>query len=165
MESRPEDEIEQVKRAMPRLLIRLDTPLQMTPESWAEGMVHVAKTDPMRLRELTGSLIYHDRRNQVVDSLGRDHPLLVRSSEVEEAVTDEESELAEALEAYTDRRTPSTTRNSTGRSVRSGRTGSLKTNHIEAGLVVEEPPMVPRRVCSNRNSNGFDKRLQPTQPP
>ena len=46
------DEIEQVKQAMTRLLIRLDEPPEMTPEGWAEGMVRLSEIDPIRLRGL-----------------------------------------------------------------------------------------------------------------
>ncbi len=40
------DEIEQVKQAMTCLQIRLDTPPEMTPEKWAEGMIGLAQIDP-----------------------------------------------------------------------------------------------------------------------
>ena len=97
-----QEEIEQVKLAMARLLIRLDTPPEMTAERWAEEMTKVTEADPAGQKDLMRSLIYHVRREQVAEALGRDHPMVVRLLEAEQAVMDEESELAEALEAYTD---------------------------------------------------------------
>ena len=97
------DEIEEVKRAMTHLLIRLDTPPEMTPERWAEGMVQIVESNPVRFKELMSNRVYPTRRSQVSETLGPDHPILVRLLEAEQDVeSDEESELAEALAAYTD---------------------------------------------------------------
>ncbi len=93
------EEIEQVKLAMARLLIRLDTPPELTDERWAEGMVEFAEDDPMQFWELMTNRVYHVRREQVAEALGSDHPKLVRLSEAEEAVEDQESDLAGASEA------------------------------------------------------------------
>lgn len=97
-----QEEIEQVKLSMARLLIRLDTPPEMSDETWAEGMAKVTEADPAGQKDLMKSLVYNVRREQVAEALGRDHPMVVRLLEAEQSVMDEESELAEALEAYTD---------------------------------------------------------------
>lgn len=100
-------EIEQVKQAMTRLLIRLDTPPGMTHEGWDEGMIRLAGSDPIRFKELMANRIYQARKGQISETLGPDDPLLVRLHEAEQkAGTDDESELAEALEAYTDPSNP-----------------------------------------------------------
>lgn len=101
------DEIEQVKQAMTRLLIRLDTPPGMTHETWAEGMIRLAQTDLIRFKGLMAHRDYQARRGQVSETLGPDHPLLIRLLEAEqEGEMDGESELAEALESYTDPSNP-----------------------------------------------------------
>jgi len=96
------EEIEQVKLTMTRLLIRLDTPPEMTAEMWAEAMVKVAENDREHFRNLIANRIYHVRRQQVIETLGPDHPMLVSLRKAEEVGEDREAELAEALESYTD---------------------------------------------------------------
>lgn len=96
------DQIEEAKLAMTRLLSLLDTPPGTTDEMWAEGMARLGEADAMRLQGLMAYKVYHVRRQQVVQSLGTDHPMLVRLLKAEEAGADREEELAEALEAYTD---------------------------------------------------------------
>jgi hypothetical protein len=44
--------IEEVIMAMARLLIRLDSPSEMTPERWAEEIVQIAECNPSGLKEL-----------------------------------------------------------------------------------------------------------------
>lgn len=95
-------EIEEVKQAMTRLLTRLDSPPDLTPERWIDGMVRLGECDPARLKEFLKSRVYHIRRDQVMEALGRDHPMVARLLEAEEADADRETELAEALDAYTD---------------------------------------------------------------
>lgn len=81
------EEIEQVKRAMARLLIRLDTPPEMSDETWVEGMAKVTEAGPAGQKDLMKSLVYHVRREQVAEALGRDHPMVVRLLEAEGTVS------------------------------------------------------------------------------
>jgi len=83
------EEIEQVKLAMARLLIRLDTPPELSDETWAEEMARLGETDPSGLRELMANRVYLVRREQAAEALGRDHPMLIRLLEAEQAVMDE----------------------------------------------------------------------------
>lgn len=95
-------EIEEVRQAMTRLLIRLDSPPDLMPERWIDGMVRLGESDPARLKEFVKSRVYYIRRDQVIEALGPDHPMVIRLMEAEEADMDREAELAEALDAYTD---------------------------------------------------------------
>lgn len=95
-------EIEEVKLALARLLIHLDSPPEMTPERWADEMARFAESNPSSYNEVMKGYLYSVRREQVTEALGRDHPMLVRLLKAEEAGLGGASGLGEALDAYTD---------------------------------------------------------------
>jgi hypothetical protein len=75
---------ERVKEELAKLLVRLDTPPEITAERWAEATISRINLGS-RFHKNFDSIVYRVRRAEVVRELGEGHPLVRRLSDAEAA--------------------------------------------------------------------------------